>query len=169
LIIGYGHIGRAVEQRLAGFEVDAITRVAQNSRSEPLVHSVAELPELLPQADVVFITAPATPQTHHLLDAEALALLPDGALVINVGRGGIIKTDALVAQLGRIEAALDVTDPEPLPADHPLWDSPHVLWTPHVGGWSGAARRRYDALLSRQLRRLAQGLKPLNIVRSPSP
>ena len=168
LIVGHGHIGRAVEARLAGFEVASVTRVALHARTDPTVHAVADLPWLLPDADVVFLTLPATPATFHLLDDAALSLLPDGALVVNVGRGTAIDTDALVGQLGRIEAALDVTDPEPLPTGHPLWDSPFVTWTPHVGGWSGAFHRRYDRLLREQLRRLAAGDVPTNVVRYPA-
>ncbi|MDR1266419.1 MAG: dihydrofolate reductase [Propionibacteriaceae bacterium] len=168
LILGHGHIGQAVERRLAGFEVASVVRVARHARSDPEVHAVADLPELLPQADLVFVTAPATPETIGLLDAQALALLPDGAVLVNVGRGAIVDTDALVAELGRLTAALDVTWPEPLPADHPLWTSPFVTWTPHVGGWSGAFERRYDRLIRHQLARLAAGLAPDHVVRYPA-
>ncbi|MDR1512193.1 MAG: dihydrofolate reductase [Propionibacteriaceae bacterium] len=169
LILGYGRIGRAVERRLMGFDVTSVTRVAQHSRTDPEVHAVGDLPRLLPDADIVFVTAPATAQTRHLLDAAALALLPDGAVVVNVGRGNVVDTSALVAELGRITAALDVTDPEPLPEDHPLWASPHVTWTPHVGGWSGAFHARYARLIQAQLARLAAGERPLNVVRDPAP
>jgi phosphoglycerate dehydrogenase-like enzyme len=168
LILGYGRIGAAVERRLAGFEVASVTRVARHARTEPPVHAVEDLPRLLPAADIVFITAPATPESHHLLNAETLALLPDGAVIVNVGRGAIVDTMALAAELGRITAALDVTDPEPLPPGHPLWDSPHVTWTPHVGGWSGAFHARYDRLIRAQLERLGRGEDPLNVVRYPA-
>ncbi|MDR1807879.1 MAG: dihydrofolate reductase [Propionibacteriaceae bacterium] len=168
LIVGYGRIGAAVERRLAGFEVTDVTRVAAHAKTDPLVHPAEALPDLLPNADLVFITAPATPATRHLFNAQTLALLPDGAALVNTGRGSIIDSDALVAELGRITAALDVTEPEPLPPGHPLWDSPHVTLTPHVGGWSGAFHARYDRLLRRQLDRLASGQDPANVVRYPA-
>src|SRR5690606_2843820 len=95
LIIGYGRIGAAIERRLAGFEVASVTRVARRARTEPEVHPVDRLPELLPDADVVFLIAPLTPQTRGLIDAAALKLLPDGALIVNVGRGKLIDTEAL--------------------------------------------------------------------------
>jgi phosphoglycerate dehydrogenase-like enzyme len=167
LIIGYGHIGTAIERRLAGFEVASITRVARHARSaEPPVYAVAELPTLLPQADVVILIAPHTPETDRLIGAAQLALLPDGALVVNVARGRLVDTDALVAALatGRIRAALDVTDPEPLPAGHPLWTSPHVLISPHVGGASSAFYPRADRLLAAQLARFAAGEPLANVV-----
>lgn len=160
LIIGYGHIGPAVERRLAGFEVASITRVARTTRpGPPHVHAVTELDELLPQADVVILVAPSTPESEGLMGRHSLALLPDGAQVINVGRGRLIDTDALVAETsaGRITAALDVTDPEPLPPEHPLWTIPGVLISPHVGGASTAFPPRADATIAAQLRRYALG------------
>src|ERR1700749_202214 len=116
LIVGDGHIGQAIERRLDGFEVASVTRVARGAR--PGVHAVGELHRLLPEADVVFLIAPHTPQTEGLIRARELALLPAGAVLANVARGKLVDTDALVAELatGRIRAALDVTDPEPLPA-----------------------------------------------------
>src|SRR6516225_5849713 len=127
LIIGYGHIGQAIERRLDGFEVASVTRVARHARTgPPEVHSIEDLHGLLSQADVTFLIAPHTPQTEGMIGAAELALLPDGALLVNVARGKLVHTDALVAELsaGRIRAALDVTDPEPLPSDHPLWRQP---------------------------------------------
>ena len=118
LIIGYGHIGEAIERRLQGFDVASITRVARRRRTgPPEVHPVDDLHRLLPEADVAILIAPHTPQTDRLIGARELALLPDGALLVNVARGKLVDTDALVAELsaGRIRAALDVTDPEPLP------------------------------------------------------
>ena len=141
LIVGYGRIGQAIERRLDGFEVASVTRVARSARTgPPPVHPVEDLHRLLPEADVVFLIAPHTPQTEGLIGARELALLPGGALLVNVARGKLVDTDALVAELatGRIRAALDVTDPEPLPADHPLWRQPGVLISPHVGGASSA-------------------------------
>ena len=137
LIIGYGRIGEAIERRLAGFEVASITRVARRARDgEPRVHATGELPDLVRDADVAIVIAPLTPETEGLVDAELLGLLPDDALLVNVARGKLVDTDALVAETatGRIRAALDVTDPEPLPPDHPLWQVPDVLIAPHVGG-----------------------------------
>ena len=168
LIIGYGRIGAAIERRLGGFEVASVTRVARRPRAGDLrVHAVSELPELLPGAEVVFVIAPLTPETNGLLDAEALALLPDGALLVNVARGRLVDTDALVAETssGRLRAALDVTEPEPLPRDHPLWRTPGVLISPHVGGASSAFFPRADRLVAQQLRRYAAGEDLENRVR----
>ncbi len=167
LIIGYGRIGAAIERRLAGFEVASITRVAHRARdTEPPVHAVSDLPSLLPQADVAILIAPHTPETDRMIGAQQLALLPDGALLVNVARGRLVDTDALVAELatGRIRAALDVTDPEPLPAGHPLWHSPGILISPHVGGASSAFHPRADRLLSAQLARFAAGRPLSNVV-----
>jgi phosphoglycerate dehydrogenase-like enzyme len=169
LIVGYGHIGPAIERRLQGFEVASVTRVARRGRpGPPLVHPITELHRLLPQADVVFLIAPHTPETEHLIGAGELELLPDQALLVNVARGALVDTGALVAELatGRIRAALDVTDPEPLPADHPLWRQPGVLISPHVGGASSAFFPRADALIAAQLARFAAGQPLENVVRA---
>ena len=168
LIVGYGHIGRAIERRLDGFEVASVTRVARHSRTgPPPVHPIEELHRLLPQADVMFLIAPHTPQTEGMIGAAELALLPDGALLVNVARGKLVHTDALVAELsaGRIRAALDVTDPEPLPSDHPLWRQPGVLISPHVGGASSAFFPRADRLIAAQLSRFVAGQPLENVVR----
>ncbi len=160
LIIGYGRIGEAIERRLAGFEVASVTRVARRARTGPVaVHAIEELHELLPSADVAVVIAPHTPQTDRLIGADELALLPDGALLVNVARGRLVDTDALVAATssGRLRAALDVVDPEPLPAQHPLWRIPGVLISPHVGGASSAFFPRADRLIAAQLRRFAAG------------
>src|SRR6266496_4349852 len=156
LIIGYGHIGQAIEYRLNGFEVASITRVARRPRTgPPEVHSIEELHRLLPQAEGTF-------------GARELALLPDGALLVNVARGKLVHTAALVAELstGRIRAALDVTDPEPLPADHPLWRQPGALISPHVGGASSAFFPRADRLMAAQLARFVAGQPLENIVKA---
>lgn len=167
LILGYGRIGKAIEERVRAFEPESITRVA--SRARDGVHGVDDLGSLLPEADVVFLIAPHTPRTDRLLDARALALLPDGALVVNVARGRLIDTDALVAETrsGRLRAALDVTDPEPLPSDHPLWTVPGVTISPHIGGASSAFHRRTDALIKAQLHRWAAGEELANVVKQP--
>jgi phosphoglycerate dehydrogenase-like enzyme len=132
LIVGYGSIGRAVERRLAGFEVQ-VRRVARTARDG--VSPVSELPELLPAADVVILLAPVTKETVGMVDAAFLAKLKDGALLVNAARGVLVVTDDLAAELtsGRLSAALDVTEPEPLEPGHPLWALPNVLITPHVG------------------------------------
>ena len=171
LIIGYGRIGAAIEQRLAGFEVASITRVARRARSGPVeVHPIDELPALLPAADIAFVIAPHTPETDGLIGAAELALLPDGALLVNVARGRLVDTEALVAATadGRIRAALDVTEPEPLPPDHPLWRAPGVYLSPHVGGASSAFFPRADRLVASQLQRFAQGRELENIIEMKS-
>ena len=172
LLIGYGGVSKAVESRLAGFEVklDRLARTArtdQNAAGEDVpVRGFAELHEALAAADIVILAVPLTAETRGLLDAGALAALPDGALVVNVARGPVVDTDALVAELnsGRLRAALDVTDPEPLPANHPLWDCPGLLVTPHVGGDTSAMLPRMTALIRRQIERLRAGDRPENLV-----
>ncbi len=159
LILGYGGIGGAVEDRLLPFEVAEVIRVASRARRSERgpVHGVEELPDLLPAAEIVFVTTPLTDATRGLVGAEFLARMPDGALLVNVARGAVVDTGALLAELesGRLRAALDVTDPEPLPADHPLWRAPGVLITPHVGGPTSAFRPRAERLLHAQLARFA--------------
>lgn len=165
VLVGYGNIGRAIERRLEPFELASLTRVASHARHDELdgrpvdVHGTDELRDLLPEADVVILVVPLSDDTRGLLDADTLALLPDGAMVVNVGRGPLVDTDALVAECaaGRLVAALDVTDPEPLPEDHPLRTTPGVLVTPHVGGWTKAFEPRRDALLREQVARWVGG------------
>jgi phosphoglycerate dehydrogenase-like enzyme len=156
LIVGYGNIGQAIEARLAPFEV-SITAVASRARPEQGVHGIDELRVLLPAADVVVLVLPDTAATRGLIGAAELALLPDDALLVNVGRGTAVDTAALVAQQGRIRAALDVVDPEPLPADHPLWDLPGVFITPHIGGGTSAFWPRARRFVDEQLQRWAAG------------
>lgn len=161
LIIGYGSIGAAVEDRLLPFECGLITRVARSARTAPHgpVHALADLPELLPGADVVILTTPLTDTTRGLAGADFLGRMKDGALLVNVARGPVVDTRSLLAETesGRLRAALDVTDPEPLPAGHPLWHAPNVLITPHVGGSSTAFEPRAKRMLARQLTRFAAG------------
>ena len=156
LIVGYGGIGVAVERRLAGFECE-IRPVARSERAG--VAALSALPALLPDADVVVLAVPLTEQTRGLVDRDFLALLPDGALVVNVSRGPIVQTDALLAELrsGRLRAALDVMEGEPLPPEHPLWSAPGVLLTPHVGGNSTAFLPRAQRLIIAQLERYVAG------------
>ncbi|KOT27544.1 dihydrofolate reductase [Streptomyces caelestis] len=157
LIVGYGAIGAAIEDRLVPFELARVVRVARSARTTERgpVHPLTELPALLPEADVVVLSTPLTETTRHLVDAGFLARMKDGALLVNVARGGVVDTKALLTELesGRVTAALDVTDPEPLPSEHPLWRAPGVLISPHVGGATSAFRPRAERLLVRQLRR----------------
>ena len=166
LIVGYGSVGEAVERRLAGFEVDVL-RVARTARDG--VAGIAELPRLLPGADVVILTVPITAGTRGLVDADFLAAMKDGALLVNVARGPVTDTEALLAELssGRLRAALDVTEPEPLPPGHPLWRAPGVLISPHVGGSSTAFRPRALRLVRRQLERYAAGEPLANVIEGP--
>ncbi|MFI6448559.1 2-hydroxyacid dehydrogenase [Kitasatospora sp. NPDC050543] len=170
LILGYGSIGSAVEDRLLPFECEVL-RVARRARTAPRgpVHDFARLADLLPGADVVVLTLPLTEQTRGLVDARFLAAIRDGGLLVNVARGPIVDTGALLAELerGRLAAALDVTDPEPLPAGHPLWRAPNTLITPHVGGASSAYLPRVHRLLRGQLLRFLAGEPPANIVAGP--
>lgn len=163
LVVGYGAIGEALERRLSGFEVEVV-RVARSARDG--VHGYGDLPDLLPSADVVVMIVPLTDETRGMVDAAFLDRMSDGALLVNVARGGVVDTDALVAELrrGRIAAALDVTDPEPLPAAHPLWACPNLLVTPHVGGASTAMEPRAHALIRDQLARFARGEPLLNVM-----
>lgn len=163
LIVGYGSVGEAVERRLAGFECD-VRRVARSARVG--VEPFAALPELLPRADVVVLTVPMTDETRGMVDARFLARMRDGALLVNVARGPVVRTDDLLAEVttGRLRAALDVTDPEPLPPDHPLWSSPGVLVSPHVGGNTTAFRPRALRLVVDQVRRYAAGEPLANVI-----
>lgn len=165
LIVGYGDIGAAVERRLAGWEV-AVDRVARRARDG--VHPAGDLPELLKNADVVVVLVPVTKETIHLVNADFLGNMKDGALLVNAARGVIVDTGALLAELlrGRITAALDVTDPEPLPDGHPLWQAPGLLLTPHVGGAVDEAIDRAYRVVGEQLARLADGQPLLNIIES---
>ena len=167
LIVGYGSIGEALERRLSGFECDVL-RVARRAR--PGVAPIDDLPALLPRADVVVVLVPATDQTRGLVDAEFLGRMKDGALLVNVSRGVVVDTGALVAELGtgRLRAGLDVTDPEPLPAGHPLWSAPNVLITPHRGGATTAFAPRVAALVRAQLERFASGEPLVNVVAGPA-
>ncbi|GAA4183096.1 2-hydroxyacid dehydrogenase [Gryllotalpicola kribbensis] len=166
LILGYGGVGKAVEARLAGFEVARVIRVASRAREDAAghVHGIDELRALLPQADVVVIGTPLTDATRGLVGAKELAALPDGALVVNVARGPVLDTAAVLAEAGRLRFALDVTDPEPLPADHPLWAAPGVVISPHVGGAASSMEPRMARLLRRQIGHLLAGENCENVV-----
>ena len=163
LIVGYGSIGAAIERRLAGFEVQ-VDRVARRERDG--VAPVEALPELLPTADVVVLVVPFTPATRSLVNAEFLGRMPDGALLVNASRGPVVDTDALLAELrsGRLTAALDVTEPEPLPPGHGLWSAPGLLLTPHVAGSTTAFRPLAYRLVREQVERYRAGQPLENVV-----
>jgi phosphoglycerate dehydrogenase-like enzyme len=169
LVLGYGSIGRAVARRITGFEV-SLTAVASRAREGDdlvdRVHGIDELHELLPQHDVVVVIVPLSEATTGLVDRAFLAAMPDGGLLVNVARGKVVDTDALVeaTATGRIMAALDVTDPEPLPDGHPLWHCPGVFITPHVGGDTSAFTPRAVRLVREQLTALVNGEQLRNVV-----
>ena len=168
LIVGYGSIGAAVEKMLTPFGV-RVARIARRARPGvpgPGVSSMDELPAVLPEADIVILLVPVTPATTGLVDARFLSQMHDDALLVNAARGSVVDTGALLAELqsGRLRAALDVTDPEPLPAGHPLWSAPGLLLTPHVAGATRQAGPRAMAVVRDQLARYAAGEPLLNIV-----
>ena len=167
LILGYGAVGAALERRLEGFEVDVL-RVARTAREG--VHGFDDLPALLPDADVVVLIVPLTDETRGLVDPDFLAQLKDGALLVNVARGPVVDTDALVVELasGRISAALDVTDPEPLPEDHVLWRLDGVFITPHNSGDTPEAEVAAHALARAQMLRHRAGLPLHHVVSGPA-
>ena len=167
LLLGYGSVGRAIAARLAPFEV-ALTAVASRARAGDdlvdSVHGIDELSDLLPTHDIVISVLPGSDATAQTLDDRALAALGDGSLVVNVGRGNALDTEAALRHAGRLRFALDVTDPEPLPSDHPLWNAPGVIISPHTGGVTEAFRPRAVGMLRRQIRRLVTGEAPINVV-----
>lgn len=164
LIVGHGSIGRAVEERLTPFGVE-IVRVANHAREG--VHQVSDLPALLPDADVVVLLVPLTAETENLFDGRMLARMREGALLVNAARGKVVDTDALVDALssGKIRAALDTTEPEPLPEGHPLWGRPGVLITPHTAGFTTGFPERAWRFVRRQIERFAAGEPLENVVR----
>jgi phosphoglycerate dehydrogenase-like enzyme len=165
LLIGTGGIGREIEKRLDGFGAELV-RVASTARQDDrgTVHGQDELHDLLPTVDAVLLAVPLTDGTTGLVDDAFLDALPDGAVVVNVSRGKVVDTDAVVRQGGRVRLATDVTDPEPLPSEHPLWTTPGVLISPHVGGMSTAMRPRIEAVVRRQIARLRDGQGPADVV-----
>jgi len=165
LLVGHGSIGQEIERMLAPFSVE-LTRVARTAREG--VHAVSELDSLLPQAEIVILILPSTDESLHLIDSRRLALMRQGALLVNAARGPVVDTDALVAALesGRIRAALDVTDPEPLPDGHPLWSCPNLLLTPHVAGSSPQFGPRAVKVAMDELRRYMNGEPLRNVVQA---
>jgi phosphoglycerate dehydrogenase-like enzyme len=163
LIVGAGDLGEQTARRLRAFDAVPVL-VAHSARDG--VHATAELPDLLPDADMVVLTLPLTQQTEGLVDAGFLARMPDGAALVNVARGKIVDTDALLAELrtGRLRAGLDVVEPEPLPAGHPLWSAPNLILTPHAAGDIIQSGARAFALVNAQLRRYLAGEPLINVV-----
>ena len=163
VIVGAGDLGQQTATRLRGFDAVPVL-VAHSARDG--VHATAELPDLLPDADMVVLTLPLTSSTEGLVDAEFLARLPDHAILVNVARGRIVDTDALLAELesGRLRAGLDVVEPEPLPEGHPLWRAPNLILTPHAAGNVARSGARAFALVADQLRRYLAGEPLENVV-----
>ncbi|MEV7694509.1 2-hydroxyacid dehydrogenase [Microbacterium sp. NPDC089189] len=166
-VLGFGGVGKAIAARLAPFEVQ-LRAVASRARTEDGIDVAAidDLRAVLAETDVLMLALPGSDATRHVIGDAELSALPDGALVVNVGRGTLIDTDALVDHVrrGRIRAGLDVTDPEPLPDGHPLWELPGVLIAPHVGGATSAMKPRIARLVRRQIERMAAGREPENVV-----
>ena len=165
MLVGYGAIGKEIERMLAPFQVDLI-RVARNRRAEPAVHAVSELDALLPRAEVVILILPLTDESRGLIGTPQFARMRQGALLVNAARGAIIETDALVDALnqGKIRAALDVTEPEPLPPEHPLWRCPNLLLTPHAAGSSPQFAARAFRVAAGELRLYLNGEPLQNVV-----
>jgi len=167
LLVGFGPVGRAIEARLLPFETNVV-RVAHRARTDErgVIHGVDELAVLLPSADVVVVAVSLNDSTVQLVDDKFLSAMPDGSLLVNISRGKVADTDALLAHArrGRLRLALDVTEPEPLPEGHPLFKLPNVLISPHVGGATSAMLPRMARLLNVQITRMRQGLAPLNVV-----
>jgi phosphoglycerate dehydrogenase-like enzyme len=167
LLLGYGGVGKAIEDRLLPFEVNVV-RVATTARSDERgqIHGIDEVPDLLPDADIVIVGVPLTEKTTGLVDEQFLSAMPDGALLVNIARGAVADTDAILrhAESGRLRFALDVTDPEPLPEGHPLFALNNVLISPHVGGASTAMMPRMAKLARQQIERMLRGDDPVNVV-----
>jgi len=167
LLVGYGGVGRAIEDRLLAFET-TVVRLATRERDDERghVYGLNALHEQLALADIVVVGVPLTPETTHLVDDAFLRAMRDGSLLVNIARGKVADTDALLAHAtrGRLRLALDVTDPEPLPEGHPLFSLPNVLISPHVGGASSAMLPRMVRLLNAQIDRLERGEEPQNVV-----
>lgn len=164
MVLGVGGIGGEVVARLEGFGCE-IVRVASTARDDDRgrIHAIDEVHDLLPRVDVVIVAVPLTPATAGLIDADFLSRLRDDSLVVNVARGKVVDSEAMVAEVGRLRFASDVWDPEPLPADHPLWSAEGVLLIPHVGGMTSAMRPRVEKLVRQQVRALEAGEPPVNV------
>lgn len=162
LMVGYGAIGKEIERMLTPFRARML-RVARTARANEQVHAIGELDVLLPEADVVILILPLNEESRGLIGPRQLARMRQGALLVNAARGAIVQTDALVEALnaGRMRAALDVADPEPLPPEHPLWQCPNLLITPHVAASSPEFARRALQVAADELRRYMNG-EPLH-------
>jgi len=166
LLVGHGAIGQEIERMLAPFHVE-LKRVARTARTGPRVHAVSELDALIPWAEVIVLILPLTPESHHLIGARQFELMQRGTLLVNAARGAIVHTDALVnaLQQGRIRAAIDVTDPEPLPVGHPLWTCPNLFLTPHIAGSTPQFAPRSIQIALDELKRYIAGEPLCNVVR----
>lgn len=164
IIIGAGGVGRRIADALAplGCRTQLVGRSGRDQ-----VAGVEQLPDLLIDADVVVLAVPLTSETDGLVDHGFLSMMRDGALLVNVARGPVIVTDDLLAHVPRIEAVLDVVDPEPLPRDHPLWTAPGIIITPHIGGDTDAFPRLARKLIGEQVRRWRAEEPLLNVVHGP--
>jgi phosphoglycerate dehydrogenase-like enzyme len=167
-IFGYGSIGKLVEKLLGGFGVN-IQRVARRGRTEEdgkVVHAFNDIDDVLPTTNILVALAPLTPETSKIINASLLAKLPDRALVINAGRGGVVDTDAIIAELcsGRLRAALDTTDPEPIPPGHALWTTPNLMLTQHSAGDASDYLDKVYPFIHQQLHRYMAGEPLLNVV-----
>jgi phosphoglycerate dehydrogenase-like enzyme len=167
LLVGYGAIAKEIERMMTPFDVNLI-RVARSARSHPVVHPVSELDRLLPQAEIVILILPATTESHGLIGTRQFSLMRQGALLVNAARGPIVDTGALVAalQARKIRAAVDVTDPEPLPGGHPLWSCPNLLITPHVGASTPLFSHRALRVAADELRRYMKCEPLRNVVQA---
>ncbi|CAB4757525.1 unannotated protein [freshwater metagenome] len=165
-ILGHGHIGKRIAGLIENFEAK-VTSFSNSGRDGSI--KVSEFDSYLPSLDVIILILPLTEQTHHFFNKKRLQAMKDGASLINMARGAIVDTDALIEELntGRIHAALDVTDPEPLPDSHPLWSAKNLIITPHIGGDSTAFEPRAKKMVELQLSRIAQGVGPINQVHGP--
>jgi phosphoglycerate dehydrogenase-like enzyme len=167
LLVGYGGVGKAIESRLIPFEVE-LTRVANRERIDErgVIYDTSSLPRLLPKAEIVIVVVPLTPSTAHLVNDDFLSQMADHSLLVNVARGKVADTEALIkhAKSGRLRLALDVTDPEPLPTAHPLFSMSNVLISPHVGGASSAMPSRAARLIEEQISRMMRGEPPINVI-----
>lgn len=154
LVVGYGAIGKEIERMLAPFRV-RLVRVARTKRIEPLAHPVTSLDELLPAAEIIILILPLNDASRGMIGPRQFGLMRQGALLVNAARGAVVQSDALVDALntGKIRAALDVTDPEPLPAEHPLWRCPNLLITPHVAASTPQFTPRALEVVADELRR----------------
>ena len=167
LLVGYGAIGKEIERMLSPFIVQVL-RVARTARTEPPVRPVPELDSLIAKSDIIVLILPSTPESRHLIGTRQFNAMKQGALLVNAARGPIVDTDALVAALhsGRIRAALDVTDPEPLPTGHPLWQCPNLFITPHIGASTPQFAPRAIQTALDELRRYMAGEPLRNVVQA---